>query len=140
MDFSKNLPESLQKEFEDNPLKILETIRNERENKVFISTNQESKKDEGGIINNKKKEKNSISSNKDKRKLEKSKSNDSASFDLIKNKKQNLKDANRKKIVNNINNINTNNNINFNNTLINYNPNVNFNNSNNIIVNHLNIF
>ena len=142
MDFSKNLPtESLIKEFENNPLKILEAIRNERESEAFININQESKKDEGEIVNNKKKEKNSISSNKDKGKLEESKLNDnSASFDLIKNKKQNLKDANRKKIINNINNINTSNNINFNNTLINYNPNANLNNSNNIIVNHLNIF
>ena len=33
MDFRKNLPaESLQKEFENNPLKILEIIRKEKEN------------------------------------------------------------------------------------------------------------
>ena len=52
--------------------------------------------------------------------MEESKLNDnSASFDLIKNKKENLKDAKRKKIVNKINNINTSNNINFNNTIIN---------------------
>ena len=141
MDFSKNLPsESLQKEFENNPLKILETIRNEKESQVLNSQNQENEKDETEILNNKIK-KNNISPNKGKGKLEESKSIDNfASFDLNKIKKENLKDANRKNIMNNINNINTINNINCKNNLINYNPNLNFNNNNNIIVNHLNIF
>ena len=121
MDFIKNLPsESRQKEFENNPLKILETIRNDKENEAFNDDqNQQSEKDESEFVNSIIMEKNIISSNKDIGKLEELKKNDiSASFDLIKNKNQNLKDVIRNKIINNINNINPTNSFNCNNNLI----------------------
>ena len=149
MDFTKNLPsEMIQKEFEANPLKLLETVRIEKEKELLNKEEQKSKKDKSQSINNKKEEEKNISPYKDKIKdeLEDSKINDfSTSFEFKKNKIENKKDVNRKKsknknIINNINNINTSNNINCHNTLINYNPNLNLNNSNNIIVNHLNIF
>ena len=147
MDFSKNLP-LVQKEFEANPLKILETVRFEKEKELSDKEEQKSPKEKEETTNNKKEETTNISPYRDKNKyeLEDSKINDfSASFEFESNKTENKKDENRKKsknknIINNINNINTSNNINCNNTLINYNPNLNLNNSNNIIVNHLNIF
>ena len=149
MDFSKNLPsEMVQKEFEANPLKILETVRIEKEKELSDKEEQKSEKDKEENINNKKEENKNISPYRDKNKndLEDSKINYfSASFEFKTNETENKKDANRKKsknkkIINNINNINTSNNINCHNTFINYNPNLNLNNSNNIIVNHLNIF
>ena len=131
---NKNLPsEILQKEFENNPLKILETIRNEKENQNIQLESPKKGKDKISSLNNENNI-NHIPSNEDKNKLEESKNDSSSS---------NQKDDERKKInpvINNINNLNTNNNINYNNTLINYNPNINFNKNSNIIVNHLNIF
>ena len=140
MDFNKNLPsDSLQKEYENNPLKILENIRNEKENEISNKGIEE--KEKLNIKNKQIKDKNETLANKEKKIIDEEKINENLpSFDL--NKKKNQKDGNRKKLntKNIINNINTMNNINCNNTLINYNPNFNFNNSNNIIVNHLNIF
>jgi len=149
MDFSKHLPsEIVQKEFEANPLKILETVRIEKEKELSNKEEPKIEKEIEESINNKKEETKNISPYRDKNnnELEDSKINDfSASFEFKTNETENKKDANRKKsknenIVNNINNINTSNNINCHNTFINYNPNLNLNNSNNIIVNHLNIF
>ena len=145
MNFNKNLPsDSLQKEYEINPMKILETIRNEKENEISNKEKKENEKDkvEAGI--NDLIVKNLILSNKENKKIEEKKINEySSSFDA--SKRENQKDENRNKlnnknIVNNINNINTLNNINCHNTLINYYPNIKFNNNSNIIVNHLNIF
>ena len=139
MDIIQNLPpEILQKEFENNPLKILETIRNEKEKAI---PEIESEKSENESVNIPIKEKKSITPHIIKNRLEDHKTIDSGiSFDLGKNRKLNQKYINQIKNSNNstINNINTSNNINFNNASINYNP--NFNNNNNIIVNHLNIF
>ena len=146
MDFSKNLPsERIQKEFETNPLKILETVRFDREKELSDKEDQKSENDKDETINNKKEETKNISPYRDKNilELEDSKINDfSSSFEFKKNKTENKKDVNPKKSKNQnfINNIIINNNINFNSTLINYSPNLNWNNSNNIIVNHLNIF
>ena len=138
---NKNMPsENIQKEFENNPLKILETIRNEKEYQTPGSENPITEKDKKiDIINS---FLNNLSSNKGEIKMEESKIDSSENFDFVK-RRQNQKDINRKKInsfVNNINNLNTNNNFNCHNTLINYNPNINFNKNSNIIVNHLNIF
>lgn len=139
----KNLPsEKLQKEFENNPLKILETIRNEKDNEdAKVDTPKM-----GKHINNVKESqfkdfKHMISPNKDKKKLEESKNYMNASFDYKEMKKINQKDANlNNSVVNNINNLNTSNNFNIHNTLINYSPNIKINKNSNIIVNHLNIF
>jgi len=142
----KNLPsEKLQKEFENNPLKILETIRNEKDNGNENSKDDNTPKMGKNVnnikINQFKDFKHMISPNKDKKKLEESKNYMNASFDYIKMKDINQKNANlNNSVVNNINNLNTNNNFNINNTLINYSPNININKNNNIIVNHLNIF
>ena len=136
---NKNLPsEKLQKEFENNPFSILESIRNENETKD-ISTSIENflkKKD------NEKRDINCISPNKGNIKFEEENNIMKTSFDSMKNKKHNHKDVNRKNysFVNNINNININNNFNWQNTLLNYNQDINFNKNNNIIVNHINIF
>ena len=116
MENKKNLPsEKLQKEFELNPLKILETIRNEKENYVSqkeISEDQTNLKED---TNNH------------------AKDNQNLDQDI---KREQIND-----IRNNINNNNSNNNnITYQNNVINYNSNINFNNKNNIIVNHLNIF
>ena len=145
MNFNKNLPsDSLQKEYENNPLKILETIRNEKENEKSIKEKKENEKDKVEAGTNDLFVKKAILSNKENKKIEEKKINEySSSFDA--SKRENQKDENRNKlnnknIVNNINNINTLNNINCHNTLINYNPNIKFNNNSNIIVNHLNIF
>ena len=142
----KNLPsETLQKEFENNPLRILETIRNEKDN-----GNENSKDDNtpkmGKNVNNVAKNqykdfKYMALPNKDKKKLEESKNYMNASFDYIKMKNINQKDADlNNSVVNNINNLSTSNNFNVNNTLINYSPNIKINKNSNIIVNHLNIF
>ena len=97
----ENFPsEELQKEFENNPLKILETIRNEEEE----------------------------SQNSDQEISEKAKG------------KENV--INRKNLykMNFISNLKNTNNINCKNSLVAWNPNYRISNSNNIIVNHLNIF
>ena len=137
---NKNLPsEKLQKEFENNPFTILETIRNENQNKDTSTSTENSLKDK----DNEKRDINCILPYKDITKIDEENNIMKASFDDVKNKKHDHKDANRKKtnsFVNNINNINTNNNFNCHNTLLNYSQNINFNKNNNIIVNHLNIF
>lgn len=138
----QSLPsEKLQKEFEENPFKILEIIRKEKEI-------DQTKQLEKGIN-----ETNSASFNNEKMKIETLIINNI--YDLTgKNNINNKKDVNY--IVNSINNnsnindkINTifNKNINtsYNNTLFNYNYNYNSNidfekNNNKITVNHLNIF
>ena len=146
MDIIKNLPsETVQKEYEDNPLKILETIRNEKENEISKKEIQEDEIPTNENVNNKLKNENNLSPNNDKKNPDESKDNNIfTSFDINKNKKQNQKDVNlnRKKIYNKniINNINNNNTINCNNTFINYNSNFNCNKNNSIIVNHLNIY
>ena len=133
MDMSKIMPsEKVQKEYEDNPLKILEAIRNEKENETTQKEIQENEISKGKIVNDKIKDENNISPNKDKKKLD---DDMFTSFDINKIKEQNVEDVNRKN-SNNINNIN---NIN-NNTFINCNSNFNFNKNNSIIVNNLNIF
>ena len=139
----KNLPsEKLQKEFESNPLKILETIRNEKDSENTNVETSKMGKNVNNITKNQFKDfKFMVSPNKDRRKLEESKNYMNASFDFIKMKNINQKDANlNNSVVNNINNLNTNNNFNIHNTLINYSPNININKNSNIIVNHLNIF
>ena len=144
MDFSKNLPsEVIQKEFEANPLKILETIRIEKEKQLFDKEEQKSEKEKEESIKNKNEETKNIYAYRDKNEneLEDLKIDDfSASFEFKTNETENKTEENQIKNKNIINNINTINNINCHNTLINYNPNLNLNNSNNIIVNHLNIF
>jgi len=137
----KNLPsEKLQKEFENNPLKILETIRNEKDSEnAKVDTTKMGKNVNIVKKNSFKNFKHMVSPNKDRKKLEESKNYMNASFDFIKMKNINQKDANlNNSVVNNINNLNTSNNFNIHNTLINYSPNINKN--SNIIVNHLNIF
>ena len=137
----KNLPsEKLQKEFENNPLKILETIRNEKDSEnAKVDTTKMGKNVNSVKKNSFKNFKHMVSPNKDRKKLEESKNYMNASFDFIKMKNINQKDANlNNSVVNNINNLNTSNNFNIHNTLINYSPNINKN--SNIIVNHLNIF
>ena len=146
MDITKNLPsETLQKEYEDNPLKILESIRYEKENEISQKEMQENEINKSKIVNNKTKDENNISPIKDKKKLEKIQNDMFTSFDINKINKENIEDVNRTRsnnqnFINNINNINNSNNINCNNTFINYNTKYNFNKNNNIIVNHLNIF
>ena len=146
MDITKNLPsETLQKEYEDNPLKILESIRYEKENEISQKEMQENEINKSKIVNNKTKDENNISPIKDKKKLEKMQNDMFTSFDINKINKENIEDVNRTRsnnqnFINNINNINNSNNINCNNTFINYNTKYNFNKNNNIIVNHLNIF
>ena len=137
---NKNLPsEKLQKEFENNPFTILESIRNESENKDISTSSENSLKDKDN-------EKIDIIyklPDKDTTKNDQENNIMKTSFDCVKNNKHNHKDVNRKKNIsfaNNINNVNTNNNYNCHNTLVNYNQNINFNKNNNIIVNHLNIF
>ena len=139
----KNLPsEKLQKEFENNPLKILETIRNEKDSEnAKVDTTKMGKNVNSVKKNSFKNFKHMVSPNKDRKKLEESKNYMNASFDFIKMKNINQKDANlNNSVVNNINNLNTSNNFNIHNTLINYSPNININKNSNIIVNHLNIF
>ena len=137
---NKNLPsEKLQKEFENNPFTILESIRNESENKDISTSSENSLKDK----DNEKIDINYKLPDKDTTKNDQEHNIMKTSFDCVKNNKHNHKDVNRKKnnsFVNNINNVNTNNNYNCHNTLVNYNQNINFNKNNNIIVNHLNIF
>ena len=145
MDVKKNLPsEKVQKEYELNPLKILETIRNEKEEKVAQKEISEDRTNEKKNINNIIKDKNLYSEKGFKKP---NTNNDiNTSIDFRQNTKQNQLDEIRNNINNNlnsiINNINTNNNnnITYHNNLVNYNSNINFNNKNNIIVNHLNIF
>ena len=137
---NKNLPsEKLQKEFENNPFTILESIRNESENKDISTSSENSLKDK----DNEKIDINYKLPDKDTTKNDQENNIMKTSFDCVKNNKHNHKDVNRKKNIsfaNNINNVNTNNNYNCHNTLVNYNQNINFNKNNNIIVNHLNIF
>ena len=144
MDNKKIMPsEKLQKEFELNPLKILETIRKEKEKNISqkeISEDQANLKED---INKQSKEKQTLVD-----KENKDSSGDkgrSTSCNFEQNGKQSQINEIRKNInkninsiINNINN-NSNNNTISNNNLINYNSNINFNNKNNIIVNHLNI-
>jgi len=139
----KNLPsEKLQKEFENNPLKILETIRNEKDSENINIETPKMGKNVNNITKNQFKDfKFMVSPNKDRKKLEESKNYMNASFDYIKMKNINQKDVNlNNSVVNSINNLNTNNNFNIHNTLINYSPDININKNSNIIVNHLNIF
>ena len=142
----KNLPsETLQKEFENNPLRILETIRNEKDNGNENSKDDNTPKmgkNANNVAKNQYKDfKYMALPNKDKKKLEESKNYMNASFDYIKMNDINQKNANlNNSFVNNINNLNASNNFNINNTLINCNPNINYNKNSNIIVNYLNIF
>ena len=139
----KNLPsEKLQKEFENNPLKILETIRNEKDSENAKADIPKIGKNVNIVKKNQLKDfKYMTSPNKDRKKLEESKNYMNASFDYIKMKNINQKDADlNNSVVNNINNLSTSNNFNVNNTLINYSPNIKINKNSNIIVNHLNIF
>ena len=147
MENNKHLPpEILQKEFEANPFKILEIIRNEEEN--LISQTEISKNNTNNDNTNKDNlDENNISNIKEKKIFEEIKNDFSMHFHFNKtqtetNKKEHKRKKNRKYInqtINNIN-INNNNNINIHNNVINNNSNINFNNHSNIIVNHLNIF
>ena len=145
MEFNKNLPsDSLQKEYENNPLKILETIRNEKESEASNKEKEEREKDKVDTKIDSLNDNKEILSDKENKKLEEKKINEFSSYYDF-NKRQNHKDENRNKlnnkyIVNNINNIGALNNIYNHNNLINCSPNIKFNNNNNIIVNHLNIF
>ena len=138
MDFNKNLPsDSLQKEYENNPLKLLEIIRKEEENEISNKGKEEIEKDKSYNENSQIEGKNEEISNKEKENIPQTNENPPSS-DLNQNQKDgNRKILNKKNIISNINTLN---NINCNNNLINYNPNFNFSKSNNIIVNHLNIF
>ena len=138
MDFNKNLPsDSLQKEYENNPLKLLEMIKKEEENEISNKGKEEIEKDKSYYENSQIEGKNEEISNKEKENIPQTNENPPSS-DLNQNQKDgNRKILNEKNIVSNINTLN---NINCNNNLINYNPNFNFSKSNNIIVNHLNIF
>ena len=142
----KILPsEKLQKEFEENPLKILEIIRDKKENKdEHIDSSEEEEK-----VNMN--ESNSALLNKEKINLDSVMMNDFSNIsDSVKNEKHKNKNNINNKIdvnyVNGLNNLNlkpNNNNINYENSLINcnYNSNINFKNkNNNITVNQLNIF
>ena len=144
MDNKKNMPsEKLQKEFELNPLKILETIRNEEEKNCSqkeISEDQTNLKED---INNRSNEKHNLTDKENKNSSEDKELTASCNFEQ--NVKQSQINKIRKNINKNINSIinninNNNNNVTYHNNLINYNSNIDFNNKNNIIVNHLNIF
>jgi hypothetical protein len=143
MENNKNLPpETLQKEFESNPLKILEIIRDEKDNHISQTENSQNEKNDDNI-NKDHLETNNISDITKKEMLEEMKNDFSMHFEFNKTEQENNKKENNRKnknINSIINNINTNNNINFHNNLINNNSNINFNNHSNIIVNHLNIF
>ena len=143
MENNKNLPpETLQKEFESNPLKILEIIRDEKDNHISQTENSQNEKNDDNI-NIDHLEANNISDITKKEMLEEMKNDFSMHFEFNKTEQENNKKENNRKNKNIntiINNINTNNNINFHNNLINNNSNINFNNHSNIIVNHLNIF
>jgi hypothetical protein len=143
MENNKNLPpETLQKEFESNPLKILEIIRDEKDNHISQTENSQNEKNDDNI-NKDHLETNNISDITKKEMLEEMKNDFSMHFEFNKTEQENNKKENNRKNKNIntiINNINTNNNINFHNNLINNNSNINFNNHSNIIVNHLNIF
>ena len=143
MENNKNLPpETLQKEFESNPLKILEIIRDEKDNHISQTENSQNEKNDDNI-NKDHLEANNISDITKKEMLEEMKNDFSMHFEFNKTEQENNKKENNRKYKNIntiINNINTNNNINFHNNLINNNSNINFNNHSNIIVNHLNIF
>ena len=146
MDTKKNLPsEKIQKEYELNPLKILETIRNEKDKNESKKIISEDRTNEKPNINNISKEKKNLNSEQG---FKKPRANNdiNPSIDFRQNAKRNQIDeisnninTNLSSIINNIN-ANDNNNITYQNNLVNYNPNINFNNKNNIIVNHLNIF
>ena len=142
----QNLPsEKLQKEFEENPIKILEIIRKEKEKEIELKGESENE------IN----ETNSDFFNTEKKKIETLIIHNIYDF-TGKNNINNKKDVNY--IVNNINNnysindkknnntiFNKNINTSYNNTYVNYNYNYNSNidfekNNNTITVNHLNIF
>lgn len=124
---NRNLPsETIQKEFENNPLIILESIRNEEGNNLnelnFQKIKEISKKEKE--INNKIKDINFISLNKSKKNIEEEKNDKKTNFEFIKNKNCSQKELSNK------NNSSTNKNF------VNRNHNIN----KNIIVNHLNIF
>ena len=99
MDFSKNLPsEVIQKEFEANPLKILETIRIEKEKQLFDKEEQKSEKEKEESIKNKNEETKNIYAYRDKNEneLEDLKIDDfSASFEFKTNETENKTEENR---------------------------------------------
>ena len=138
----KCLPsEKLQKEFEDNPIKILEILRNEKESQIDKS--EEPKREENST--NSSSEEKSPDYNKAKNKEESTKEdNFSKTFDFLKNEKHaqndfyiknNINDANYN--VNNINKVNSINKRNYKNSFINYESNINY--DNNITLNNLSI-
>ena len=138
----KCLPsEKLQKEFEDNPMKILEILRNEKESQIDKS--EEPKREENST--NSSSEEKSPDYNKAKNKEESTKEdNFSKTFDFLKNEKHaqndfyiknNINDANYN--VNNINKVNSINKRNYKNSFINYVSNINY--DNNITLNNLSI-
>ena len=138
----KCLPsEKLQKEFEDNPMKILEILRNEKESQIDKS--EEPKREENST--NSSSEEKSPDYNKAKNKEESTKEdNFSKTFDFLKNEKHaqndfyiknNINDANYN--VNNINKVNSINKRNYKNSFINYESNINY--DNNITLNNLSI-
>ena len=125
---NKNLPsEAIQKEFENNPLIILESIQNEVENDLDSLKVQKNKEKAKKQKENKKKDMNFISTNNGKKNLEEEKIEKNDNYQPMKNKKDNHKRLNFKKQYSSNKNI-----INYNNNKINSNK--------NIIVNHLNIF
>jgi len=131
MDINSNrdLPsETIQKEFENNPLIILKSIRNEEENnlnQLKVQKVEEKTKRHKDI---KIKDMNFTSPNNGKKNLEEEKNDKKVNFELMKNKKDIHKGLNNKK--------NTSSNKNF----INYNSKINYNKNKNIIVNNFNIF
>ena len=138
----KCLPsEKLQKEFEDNPMKILEILRNEKESQIDKS--EEPKREENST--NSSSEEKSPDYNKAKNKEESTKEDNFAkTFDFLKNEKHaqndfyiknNINDANYN--VNNINKVNSINKRNYKNSFINYVSNINY--DNNITLNNLSI-
>ena len=91
---NKNLPsKKLQKEFENNPFTILESIRNESENKDISTSSENSLKDK----DNEKKDINYKPPDKDTTKNDQENNIMKTSFDCVKNNKHNHKDVNRKK-------------------------------------------
>ena len=130
----KCLPsEKLQKEFEDNPMKILEIIRNEKESKVNQS--EEPKKEENST--NSSSEEKSPELIKEKNKKESTKVDKfSKTFDFLKNEKQaqnnfyiknKVNDVNN--IVNNINKVNSINKRKYKNSFFNCGSNINYDNN-----------
>ena len=129
----KNLPsEKLQKEFEDNPLKILENIRTEEKEEENDNKQTETKEDTSNDVETPLDEKHMIS-NKEKRRLEPtmSKENTIICLDNEENAQNNnlyKKDYNH--FINNINN----------NSILFYNSKLNYDKNTNITVHNLSIF